>query len=160
MKMAVINSSPLILLFETELEFILKEIFSEIIIPQSVWSEVCESGENDKASLLLPSATWIKKEIISIEPEVASWDLGRGETSVLSFALKNRNHIAVVDDRLARKFAEVYNIALIGTGGLLVVAKRLGLLKSISQHLINLQKAGLYISRDVVNVLLKEAEEL
>lgn len=72
MKMAVINSSPLILLFETELEFILKEIFSEIIIPQSVWSEVCESGENDKASLLLPSATWIKKEIISIEPEVAS----------------------------------------------------------------------------------------
>lgn len=57
MKMAVINSSPLILLFETELEFILKEIFSEIIIPQSVWSEVCESGENDKASLLLPSAT-------------------------------------------------------------------------------------------------------
>lgn len=73
--------------------------------------------------------------------------------------MKNRNHIAAVDDRLARKFAEVYKIALIGTGGLLVVAKRLGLLKSISQHLINLQRAGLYI-RDVVNVLLKEAGEL
>lgn len=160
MKKAVINSSPLILLFEAELEFILKEIFSEIIVPETVWSEVCESGESDRASMLLPTTSWVKKEKVSLEPEFTSWDLGKGETSVLSFALRNKSHISVVDDKLARKCAEVYNIPLIGTGGLLVVAKRQGSLKTISDHLISLQKAGLYISKDVVTVLLKEAGEL
>jgi len=40
---------------------------------------------------------------ISIDPLVAAWDLGQGESAVLSFALKNAEYWAVMDDREARR---------------------------------------------------------
>ena len=145
MKKAVINSSPLILLFEAELEFILPKIFSEIIVPDSVWKEVCESSEDDRASKEMPVVSWLKRVNVSPESDIVSWDLGKGETSVLSFSIINRDYIVVIDDKMARKCAEVYDIKLIGTGGLMVLAKKRGLIKSIAEPIDKLKIWFLYI---------------
>jgi predicted nucleic acid-binding protein len=160
MKKAVINSSPLILLFETELEFILPKIFSEIIVSDSVWREVCECGEDDRASKDLPNTHWIKKVNVISDSDIISWDLGKGETAVLGFAIKNNDYIVVADDKMARKCAEIYNLKLIGTGGLIVVAKKRGLLKNVSDPIDKLKKSGFYLSDEVVSILLKQAGEL
>ncbi|HCA96836.1 MAG TPA: DUF3368 domain-containing protein, partial [Cyanobacteria bacterium UBA9226] len=42
-------------------------------------------------------------EISDVAPEVAAWDLGKGESAVLSFALKNSGFVAIIDDRAARR---------------------------------------------------------
>jgi len=36
----VINASPLIVLFKSELEFVLPGLFKKIVVPEAVWQEV------------------------------------------------------------------------------------------------------------------------
>jgi len=43
---------------------------------------------------------WLKRiKTIAIASQVASWDLGQGENAVLSFALRNPEYWAIIDDR-------------------------------------------------------------
>jgi len=56
----VINASPLILLFNSDLAFILPEIFNEIVVPDAVWNEIVIPVSYDKAKQSLPDTPWIK----------------------------------------------------------------------------------------------------
>jgi len=66
---------------------------------------------------------------------------------------------AIVDDRAARRCAQTLSITTIGTGGLLVLAKRRGIISSISPGIQALQNAGLWLSETVVNLLKQQAGE-
>ena len=59
MRKVIINSTPMIILGNTNKLSILKEIYKEIIIPKAVFDEI--SAKNDKAkSSLLQNQNWIK----------------------------------------------------------------------------------------------------
>ena len=94
------NTSPLILLFEADLEFVLRELYGEIIIPEEVLSEILISPKVDKLSNQIESCDWIKKVKIEMEASVLNWDLGKGESAVLSYALQNPNSLSLLDDHL------------------------------------------------------------
>jgi predicted nucleic acid-binding protein len=88
------------------------------------------------------------------------WNLGDGETEVLSWALNNKNQYrALIDDRAARNCAKTLGLSMLGTGGILVLAKRRGLIDSVGKTLIKLQDVGLYISEEIVFLLKKQAGE-
>lgn len=98
-----------------------------------------------------------------VEPieDVLIWNLGEGETEVLSFAFANKTtHTALIDDRAARKCAETLGIKTLGTGGILILAKKRGLIENVLPELKKLQNAGLWISDEIVKVILKQAGEL
>lgn len=77
----IINSSPLIVLFKSQQAELLPQLFAEILVPSGVFEEVTMAGEDDVASRQLPGISWIKRvEITAIAPEVAAWDLGKGES--------------------------------------------------------------------------------
>jgi predicted nucleic acid-binding protein len=80
-----INASPLIVLFKSNQAALLPQLFDEIVIPQAVWQEVTSSATQDAAAQQLPHVTWVKRVEVMIAPSVAAWDLGAGESSVLSF---------------------------------------------------------------------------
>jgi predicted nucleic acid-binding protein len=132
-------------------------IFTEVLVPFGVFEEV--TIKDDIASTQLPSISWIKTvEVNGIAPEVAAWDLGKGESQVLSLALKNSD-AAIVDDRAARRCGQALGITTIGTGGLLILAKRRGLIPSISPGIQALRDAGLWLSDTLVNLLRQQAGE-
>ena len=54
----IINASPLILLCNSELAFILPELFKEIVLPEAVWQEIVSSPHVDKAAQMLPELDW------------------------------------------------------------------------------------------------------
>lgn len=85
--------------------------------------------------------------------------MGAGESSVLSFALKHPNYHAMVDDTAARRCARTLGIATLGTGGAIVLAKRRGLIESVSDRLQRLKTAGLWLSDEVINLLKQQAGE-
>jgi predicted nucleic acid-binding protein len=58
-------------------------------------------------------------------------DLGPGETEVLMLALESPEAVVVVDDALARHVAETLGLRLKGTLGLLLDAKRAGLILAL-----------------------------
>lgn len=154
----VINASPLIVLFKSELAELLPQLFDTIIVPQSVYDEVT-SAKTDVAAAQLPNADWLQRIEVTVDPTIAAWDLGAGESAVLSYALANPGYRAMLDDAAARRCARSFKISTLGTGGALVFAKKRGLLESVDAPLQAIQDAGLWLSSDVVALLRRQADE-
>nr|VFK26967.1 MAG: Predicted nucleic acid-binding protein, contains PIN domain [Candidatus Kentron sp. MB]VFK31227.1 MAG: Predicted nucleic acid-binding protein, contains PIN domain [Candidatus Kentron sp. MB]VFK75402.1 MAG: Predicted nucleic acid-binding protein, contains PIN domain [Candidatus Kentron sp. MB] len=152
----VVNASPLITLFRAGLHPLLPGLFSELCVPEAVWDEVVNGPHDDPATRGLASAEWARRHKTIISPEVLAWNLGAGETSVLSFALANRRCSAILDDRQARRCARILEIPILGTAGVLVLAKRRGLIDSVETGLRRLQMAGLWLSEELIGKLSLE----
>ncbi len=150
--LAVVNASPLIVLFKSGLEYVLPGLFGEIVVPEAVWSEA--TAYDDKACKAISTATWLKREKVESLDRILVWNLGRGETQVLSRVLGDDTCVAVLDDMAARKCSSALRIRYIGTAGILVIAARLGLVSSLENAFSAVRNAGLYLSDDLVKRLL------
>lgn len=155
----VVNSSPLIVLFRSGQADLLPQLFREIVVPEQVYAEVLAGGEDDAARIALPQTDWIIIKKVEISLPVAAWNLGNGESAVFSFAMKASGYKAVVDDLAARRCAQAFGIQTLGTGGLLLLAKRRGLIGSVKDRVQRLKDAGLWLSDSVVQLLITEADE-
>ncbi|MCB0033502.1 MAG: DUF3368 domain-containing protein [Anaerolineales bacterium] len=155
----VINASPLILLCNSDLEFILPELYEEIVVPAAVWQEIASGSRVDEAAQKIPNLSWLTKVETALIPEIVRWDLGVGETEVLSYAFQNQSFIPVLDDMLAKKCAKAVSLPTLGTGSILIAAKRKGLIDSVEKSLRKLKDKGLWISESVIQMLKAKAGE-
>lgn len=156
----VINASPFILFCKSGLADILPELFSEIRMPEKVVTEIIAGGDIAAEKLFDYEEKWLIRCLPSVAQEVLVWNLGDGETDVLSFAYGNKErYTALIDDRAARRCAETLNIKTLGTGGILVLAKKRNLIGKVEPELEKLQNSGLWISEDVKRIILKQANE-
>jgi predicted nucleic acid-binding protein len=87
-------------------------------------------------------------------------DLGPGEAEVLALALETTESIAVLDDALARRAALTLGIRLTGTLGLLLDAKRKGLVRVVTPVLDQLQDLRFRLSPHTRAAVMKLAGEL
>jgi predicted nucleic acid-binding protein len=158
MNKIVINTSPLIVLFKSQLTYLLPQLFTEIIITAGVWGEIVKAGKIDIASQSLPNANWAKQVTISeISALILPWGIDLGESEVLTFALENIGYRAVIDDAAAaRKVAKSLNIPFMGTLGILFLAKKQGLITSLDEPIEALQKSGLWLSNDLIQFLKEQ----
>ena len=85
--------------------------------------------------------------------------LDRGEAEVIALAQIVEDCTVVLDDSRARKIAEWLGLRQIGTVGLLLRAKRRGLTERIKPHLEALIANGIYIRKELIEAVLKEAGE-
>lgn len=160
MEKVVINTSPLIVLFKSQLIDILPQVCGEIIIPNAVWSEVVKAGKNDLPSQQLPQIAWGKRvDLVSISPAITAWGLDPGETEVLSFAWENKGYRAIIDDAAGRRVARTLNIPFVGTVGLLLLAKQNGIIDSMTLAIESLKNSGLWLSDDLVKYLIQQSGE-
>jgi predicted nucleic acid-binding protein len=159
-KTIIADSSPLIVLLKSDLENILTELFDEILIPEAVWQEVLSGADDDVAKLKLPLLTWTKRISPTVtNEEIKSYNLGKGETEALSLALEIPKTGVILDDFAARKCARDLKIPFIGTGGLLISAKRKKLILSVSEALEKVQSEGLWLSESIIEMLKQKAGE-
>ncbi|QJA06046.1 DUF3368 domain-containing protein [Thermosulfurimonas marina] len=142
-KKFVVNASPLIILGKINQLHLLPSLANEVVIPHGVYKEILAGSPGD------PAREWLKgpgkafvREIGPSELEVLKWDLGLGETEVLTFAYRNRDFIALLDDRAARKCAQTLGIKTKGTLAILVLARKRKLLPDITTVLDKLEQAG------------------
>lgn len=77
----------------------------------------------------------------------------------MSLAPKNSGCAAIVADRVAQRCGQGVGIITIGTGGLLILVKRRGLIPSICPGIQALRDAGLWLSDTLVNLLKQQAGE-
>jgi predicted nucleic acid-binding protein len=152
----VVNASPLIILAKTGHAVLLPRLFDSIVLPYDVVNEIRQTV--DDASRLIDTCGWLEQMVVTVSPDISGWNLGDGETAVLSFALDNPGIRASIDDRAARRCAEALSIPTIGTIGILLLAKRRGLIDSARAAIGEVRSAGLYVSDELVESLLKEVE--
>lgn len=87
-------------------------------------------------------------------------DLDHGESEAIVACKELRADVLLVDDAEARRMARNFGIAVLGTGGILVLAKRKGLLASVRGVLERLDRDGAFrLSRAVRKFLLEAAGE-
>ncbi len=150
----VVNASPLICLFKSGFQDLLPALFQEISVPEAVLNEVTATGKNDFPAEHLKQQKWLKVETkIPLDLRVVAWDLGRGESEVISFALLNPSFRVVLDDREARRCAKVLGCNCIGTAGILVLARRRNLLPSLRDSFTKLSNSGIWLSRHLIEGL-------
>jgi predicted nucleic acid-binding protein len=86
-------------------------------------------------------------------------DLGRGEAAVLALALESPDAVVILDDGLGRRSAELLGIRLTGTLGLLLDARKKGLIVSIAPVLDVLDQLRFRVSPATRAAVLKLAGE-
>jgi predicted nucleic acid-binding protein len=147
----VVNASPLVLLAKCAQLHLLQRLCRELVVPAAVAVEIEAGPTNDPALLWIHGdGAGFKGSASSLDPRVTAWDLGAGETAVLSWACQHPNFTAIVDDRAARKCAEGLGIPVRGTVGILLLAKRNGLLAEVKPTLLRLSQAGLYLDPPLI----------
>lgn len=157
----VINASPLILLAKIGRVEILKEVAGQFLLPNSVADEILAGPETD------PARNWIlstegQKHLtpdVTLSSEILAWDLGKGETAVISCALSNPQPIAVLDDLAARTCAQIFGLRVVGTIGILLRAKNQKIIPVIKPGLQNLMDAGSLLHSALVAKALELAGE-
>ena len=110
-------------------------------MPAAVAREILAHGPRDVTANAVATSTWMKQaDDIAIPPNVMAWDLGDGESSVLVWALSHPGTPAIIDDLEGRRCAESLGITLRGTVGLVLRARRTGLIDSARDALERLRK--------------------
>ena len=100
-----------------------------------------------------------RKVVEHIHPWVAGWDLGRGESEAITLALKDANARAVLDDFQARKCTALLQVDTVGSLGLLLMAKRRGLIDAVRPKIGKLIGAGLRIDFAILDKIYKKIGE-
>jgi predicted nucleic acid-binding protein len=86
-------------------------------------------------------------------------DLGRGEAAVLALALESQDAIVILDDGVGRRAAELLGIRMTGTLGLLLDARKRGLISKITPVLDELDRLRFRVSPTTRAAVLRLAGE-
>lgn len=143
------NSSPLINFAALGRFDLLCSLYSPLTIPEGVHEEVVIAGQRRPHSILVAQAAdWIIRESVHSDTIVrALRHLGRGEAEAIALATETINSLVLMNDRQGRPAAHALGLNIIGTLGILVVAKRKGLINVLAPELEILQtRVGFRVS--------------
>lgn len=119
----------------------------------------CEA-RRDITAKSLKNTYWLEIVASPPTPEIISdWALGPGESSVLSYAYANPGVEAIIDDLNGRKCASLLKIPVRGTLGIILVAKKRGLIPKARPVIEELIRSGLYLSRQILDEALRRVGE-
>lgn len=168
-KVIIADASPLIALARIEHFHLLQKLFGEVIITDIVRDEIMAGGHADASPVKVAiKAGWlIVKKIPDSDKPVAEsvWltGLDAGEKSSLQFAViqdqQNDAVLLIIDEVKGRRAARNLSLELIGSAGIIAVAKRKGLILSAGDLFSELKTSGYYLADSVVEMALKIAGE-
>jgi len=156
----ICNTSPLQYLHQLGLLHILPALAGEVVVPVAVEEELA-IGRKAGVSLADPKTlSWVSLRRPQSQPALPLiHDLGPGETEVLMLALEASDPIVILDDALARRCAETLRLRLTGTVGLLLDAKRAGLIERVAPCRDRLQALRFRLSPQTRAAVLRLAGE-
>ena len=158
----VINSSPIIGLSCINKLYLLDLIFDEIIIPKAVYREtVLEKNDikikNDihklkKAKIVSPQNVHLVEFITDV--------LDEGEAEVIAIAKEMNIETVIIDEKKGRLYARKHNLNVVGSLGLLIIAKKMKLIDKISPSIENMEEFGIRIGDKLKYEILKNVNEI
>lgn len=157
----VSNSGPLIALATIGKLGLLKDLFGQVCIPQSVYDEVVVSGAGEPGAKEVHEAEWVKT--LKVEDRLAvtllqeEMDAGESEAIVLAQEL-NADRV-LIDEAIARRKARLIGLRMTGTLGILLMAKETGLISAVKPVLDDLKQTDFRMSSRVYQEVLTKAGE-
>ena len=129
-------------------------LFGFLEVPTGVWEELVAYHRQIPAFVRRTDAGDAPSSMSGLD------GLGRGEADAITLALQLSADLLLTDDQEAARAARQVGLKLIGTVGLLLLAKRRGMITSVRETLGLLeQEGGLYLSEAVRLEAMRLAEE-
>ena len=157
----ICNTSPFQYLHQSGQLELLATLAERVFVPPAVVMELA-AGRALGLDLPTPEALpWVTVDTPRSLPGLALVrDLGEGESQVLALALECQEpRVAILDDLLARQFARQLGIPHVGTLGILLQAKKAGLLPQVASVVERLESLGFRLSARTRSEVLKMAGE-
>ena len=157
---AISNTSPLLYLYRIDGIDWLPKLFDEVWTPEAVRNEL-QAGRSKGYDVPDPdNYSWL--QVVNPKSTPSEWlalDLGTGEIAAMALALENRDRVVLLDDLLARRTAQVAGLQVWGTLKVLLEAKSEGLIDKVEPYVTKLSDAGMWVSAEVKQRILKLAGE-
>lgn len=157
----VSNTSPLLYLGRIDHLHLLSGLFEPVFVPEQVAIEL-DTGRLIRHDTVDPrSLDWIR--LVAVPPgdieALPPNRLGLGEQSVIAYAKKHQDLTVALDDRQARLFAQDLGLTVVGVVGLLLRAKRAGLIATVHPLLDAVYQQGFRLHPDLYAEALRLAGE-
>lgn len=141
----------------------LQRLYNSIMIPPRVFEELKISSGKPGAKVVSEAldAGWIEIADLKRPSDSAILRLlvDAGEAESIQLALEQNAGLLIIDDRKGRKTAKSHGIQVIGTGGILISAKKAGLLDKVSPILNELAGVGYRLSPELCKRIIELADE-
>ena len=154
------DSSPLISLAIIGKLDILTHLYDEIYVRTAVYKEVVKSNKSFAKELKSFLQGKIKNVKNKMAVDILLSDIGAGEAEAIILALEQHPDVVLIDDLKARRFARIKGLNVMGTMGLLLMAKKAGLIEEIKPLLSNLLSNNIRISPKIIDITLHAADEM
>ena len=158
--MTIVNTSPIFYLHRLGLLEILNKLYGDITIPEAVRNELEKGYAQGEDVPQLEDYPWIQIMNVGM-PEYLNLivDLGLGESEVLAIATNHPSALVILDDKLARRIAEMQEFRLTGTAGVLLRAKEKGLIPTLKPVIEKLMSLNFRLKPDLLKTILELAGE-
>ena len=157
----VCDTSALQYLYQLDLLDLLPSLATEVFVPPAVLEELAVGRALGFRVPAVESLRWVTIRQPVNRPAIPLiHDLGPGETEVLWLTLESPGAVAVLDDATARSAAGLLELPFTGTLGLLLDAKRAGLIATVRPLLDALEALRFRMSPTTRSAVMRLAGEV
>lgn len=161
----VSDTSPITNLAAIEQLDLLRQLYQTLLIPRAVCHEMISVGKPVPGAVEVQTCDWIRTQSVSHVEAVtrilsAHSQIHLGEAEVIALALEVGADVLLMDERRGRILAQSYGLKVIGILGILLMARKNGLIarvKPVVDQLI--QDASFRVSDELYAAVLQEVDE-
>jgi predicted nucleic acid-binding protein len=154
----IADCSALIALSVCESLHLLDALFGTVLVPESVYREATESDKPEAVKL----AAYLHNKVRAVDTRTFVYLDGfadAGETDAMLLYKQLDADRLLIDDKRGRNVAKINRIHVIGSLGVLIAAKRGGLITAIRPLISQIERSRVFMSPDVIAAALELAEE-
>ncbi len=158
-KVVIADAGPLIAFARLRRLELLPRVFDTVLVTAAVLEE-CAGRHDFPESVLIREAVDNKVLELCAAPDysVFAQDVDAGEASAIASALERKCGV-LMDDKAGRRMATNIGIPVIGTVGVLVLAKRKGFVPLLKPLLDELAASGYFLGKEIIAAALAAGGE-
>lgn len=155
----IADSSALVALSICQTLPLLEPLFKKIYVPKAVYEEVSIKGKSEADALTDYLSSRIKPVQTDKIQIMNASKLGIGEQEAIALYNELSADLLIIDDALAKKIAYANGLEVMGSIGVLLLAKQRGLISSIRPMLNLLAVSDIHLGTSIIEKALKLANE-
>ena len=158
----VVNTSPLLALAACNQIELLRSLYVRVVVPEEVDKELSVGTKRSilPAGLTAAHRVWIEVVPVTYAPKASLLaELDSGEAEVITLALELNASTVLIDERTGRRVAKREGLIPVGSVGIILLAKKKGLIAEVKTQFHEMRNRGIYLSQRVIDAAIIQAGE-
>ncbi|MFP3090155.1 DUF3368 domain-containing protein [Treponema sp. TIM-1] len=155
----VCDCSPLVALALCDQLTLLDALFNNVIIPENVYAEATIAGKPEAVKIAAYAQGKVVRAANPLPAQLQGNVLGKGETEAIALYWEKSADYLLVDEDKGRRFAKTNGITIIGSLGILLLAKEKSLITSVRPFIHILRASNIRIAEFLYQSILRLAKE-